>query len=220
MLLFANPPRQRFRRFRGVFPSRQNSPYTRITRSLYCLTRAVRRQHVLLNPFGIRALAVRAHLHGEQRRLRIGRRRDHRQLHLCDSGPDQFDLLRGRVREIDDTVVDERASVDNPDIHGLIVRHVTYPHPRLEWQCAMRSHQGFHVVYLPIGRLPSMIRMSIPTRRAALRLSGYGGRGRLAGRGPGCGWGGRRRHHDPFLPAAIEDNQYQQGAQHAPIRRL
>jgi hypothetical protein len=101
--------------------------------------------------------------------VRIGMRRgDYFKPDRSDTWPQQFDLAGSGFGKIDDASVHKRSTVGNAYVYGKTIGRVRYTDPGVERHGAMSSGQLFHVIYLAVSGLTSVIRRSIPTGKTFL----------------------------------------------------
>src|ERR1019366_708930 len=101
--------------------------------------------------------------------------------HVRDAGPDQGDGLRGGVREVDDSSIDEGAAVDDADFDILVAVEIVDAHPGVEGEGAVGGDQLFHVVDFAIGCGTAVIGMAVPTRYSGFAVAGRGNGGSRRG---------------------------------------
>src|SRR5581483_3338252 len=201
---FASDPfRQRVGGLFGRFVAHQHPPHGCTAGARHYLCRAVAGGHLSLQLLGCLPAAVGGNLHREVRH----RQRPRRTLDDLDpdarrARPDHRHFLGGAMRQVDDASVDERPAVDDLDIDRLAGIEIVDPYPGMERQCAMSGHQLLHVVDLAVGRLATVVRMTVPAGDALFGIAYFGFDFRSA-----CG--GRGWPRQPDMLFASTTGQYQ-----------
>jgi succinoglycan biosynthesis protein ExoA len=218
MLFLADALRQQFGRILGVLATREHAPDRWVAWPNDCLRDAIGGGHALFRAIGVRSFPERAHLHGVERRFRIRRIADDRDLNRGDSRSDQIDRLGRRMRQIDNPALDERTPVDDSYLDGLVIAEIANAHTGLKGQGAMGCDHRFHVVDFAIRGGSSVVGMAVPARLAPFRRSN-----RRCDRrhGPRARFRYRTRHrYFRLLAAARDDGDRRERANQRTVHRL
>ena len=110
----------------------------------------IARKQALAQTLGVAAIGKRAHLHSEvsNRGTRPGKQLDAHRRRACSDHVESDCRL---PREIQHSVPDEGAAVDDPNFNLAAVVQVGDPQNASERQCAVRRHQSVHVEDFTVG---------------------------------------------------------------------
>ena len=124
--------------------------------------------------FGAIAIEERAGLHGVPILSgHDGGDRKNVEADARDAGPDECDGFGRCMREIDDAVLDEGATVGDTDFDGFVVAEIDHAHPGPEGQGTVRGGELFHIVDFAVGGGAAVIGMSVPAGEPGFAVSDF-----------------------------------------------
>src|SRR5882762_1442821 len=121
----------------------------------------VAREQALAQALGIGAISKRAHLHGEvsDRGARAG---EHLDAHGRCASADHVESYCRRASEVQDSVSDEGAAVDDTNFNLAAVVQVGDAQNTAEWQRAMGGYQCVHIEDFAVGGAAPVEGQAVP----------------------------------------------------------
>src|SRR4029077_7968519 len=147
----------------GILPAGEHEPEIGLFGALDQTGGAIEGLHLAAQALSVGAVAESAHLDRKRGGGYAFGRADYFHANPGRAGADHFNLAGRPVREVNDTAVDERATVGDANLNSLIVFQIVNPDPRVEGECPVGRRELFHVVNLPIGGRPAVVGFAVPT---------------------------------------------------------